>query len=44
MIFELRPLQQFFSHIMTLGLCEMEPRLRLKRFLSQAGIEPGPLD
>ena len=25
-------------------LCSIEPRLRLERFPSQAGLEPGPLD
>ena len=40
----LRPFQQYFSYIRTMGryserLCAMEPRLRLKRSSPQAGLE-----
>ena len=39
--------QKYFSQIRTIwagdkeGLSEMEPRLRLKRYPSEAGLEPG---
>ena len=39
----LTPFQEYFSHIRAGNnkrLCSMEPRLRLKRFPPQTGLEP----